>query len=501
MRGDLRLYQAALLAGLPQAPSEYNPFRNPEAALARRNEVLRKMVENGYITQAEATRASQRGLGLKHGTRYIQRREPYFFDYVQEKLIERYGVGVVRRGGLRIHTTIDPKMQDQARERRSTPYYADPAGPSSAIVAIDPANGKIRAMASSGTLPRRNFNLAAQGHRQPGSAFKTFVLTAAIRKGVDPDSTYYTSKPLDIDDPTYGHWEVKTFGNSYIGTVSLTRATLSSDNTVYAQLILDIGPKAVCETAKLLGITTKLDCYPAEGLGGLTLGVTPLEMAGAYATLASGGVRHRPTGIEKVVFPDGKSENLANSKGKRVLTDGEAYEVTKVLKMNVQSRHRHRGQLRLPGGRQDGDHRRGEGRLVRGIHAQAVRGGLGRVSEGGHRDAGRAGRHIRRARLARVHGARPRRPTATTSRRRQSRPSCRRTSASTPGPAPPARARTPRRATGGTTTQPDQKYDPRFYEQAPLDQPNQTPPEQVQPEQPAPGNNGNGNGNGNPAPG
>ena len=119
--------------------------------------------------------------------------------------------------------------------------------------------------------------------------------------------------------------------------MSLTRATLSSDNTVYAQLILDLGPQKVCETAKLLGITTKLDCYPAEGLGGLTRGVTPLEMAGAYATLASGGVRHRPTGIEKVVFPDGKSENLANSKGKRVLTDGEAYAVTKVLKMNVQS--------------------------------------------------------------------------------------------------------------------------------------------------------------------
>jgi penicillin-binding protein 1A len=163
------------------------------------------------------------------------------------------------------------------------------------------------------------------------------VLTTAIRKGIDPDTTYYTSKPLHINDPLYGKWDVKTFGNSYIGTVSLTRATLSSDNTVYAQLILDVGPKAVCETAKLLGITTKLDCYPAEGLGGLTRGVTTLEMAGAYATLASGGVRHRPTGIERVVFPDGKSENLAKSEGKRVLTDGQAYEVTRVLKMNVQS--------------------------------------------------------------------------------------------------------------------------------------------------------------------
>jgi penicillin-binding protein 1A len=333
---NLELHESALLAGLTQAPSQYNPFRNPQAAVERRNDVLKKMLENEYITQAEYADAAGRDLDLKRGRRYVQRREPYFFDYVQEQLIERYGVGVVRRGGLRIHTTINPKMQDVARDAINS-YYGDPAGPSAAIVAIDPANGKIRAMASSGTYGDRRFNLAAQGHRQPGSAFKTFVLTAAVRKGIDPDSTTYTSKPLNIDDPAFGKWEVKTFGNSYSGTVSLTRATLSSDNTVYAQLILDIGPKAVCETAKLLGITTKLDCYPAEGLGGLTRGVTSLEMAAAYATLASGGVRHRPTGIERVVFPDGKSENLGSSAGKRVLTDGQAAEVTRILEMNVQS--------------------------------------------------------------------------------------------------------------------------------------------------------------------
>jgi penicillin-binding protein 1A len=332
----LELHESALLAGLTQAPSQYNPFRNPQAAIERRNEVLRKMLENRYITRAEYEDAAGRDLELERGRRYVQRREPYFFDYVQEKLIERYGVGVVRRGGLRIHTTINPKMQDVARDALNS-YYGDPAGPASAIVAIDPANGKIRAMASTTTYGERRFNLAAQGHRQPGSAFKTFVLTAAIRKGIDPDSTTYASRPLNIDDPEYGKWEVKTFGDSYSGTVSLTRATLSSDNTVYAQLILDVGPKAVCETAKLLGITTKLDCYPAEGLGGLTRGVTSLEMASAYATLASGGIRRRPTGIERVVFPDGKSENLASGEGKRVLTDGQAYEVTRILEMNVQS--------------------------------------------------------------------------------------------------------------------------------------------------------------------
>ena len=333
---DLELDEAALLAGLPQAPSEYNPFRNPAAAIERRNEVLRQMVEVGFITPAEGAEAAQKKLKLKRGTRYTTRREPYFFDYVQEKLIERYGVGVARAGGLRIHTTIDPEMQQAARDAINA-YYGDPAGPSSAIVAIDPTNGKVKAMASSGNYTDRTFNIAAQGHRQPGSAFKTFVLTAAILKGVDPDSTSYTSKPVALDVGDQAPWEVKTFGNSYMGNVSLTRATLSSDNTVYAQLIMDLGPKAVCRAARRLGITTKLDCYPAEGLGGLTRGVTTLEMARAYATLAAGGVRRRPTGIERVVFPDGKSENLGKSEGKRVMTDGQAYEVTKILEMNIQS--------------------------------------------------------------------------------------------------------------------------------------------------------------------
>jgi penicillin-binding protein 1A len=332
---ELTLAEAATLAGLPQAPSQYNPFQNARAALARRNEVLDAMADHGYITPAARNEAQVAPLDVKQGTRYTRRREPYFFDYVQEQLIERYGVGVYRRGGLKVHTTINPKMQDVAREAINS-YYADPLGPGSALVSIDPANGEIKAMASSGTYQGSRFNLAAQGHRQPGSAFKTMVLTTAVRQGIDPDSTSYVSKPLSIDDPTYGHWDVKTFGGTYSGSQSLTRATLSSDNSVYAQLILDVGPENVCKTAKMLGITTKLDCYPAEGLGGLRLGVTPLEMAGAYATLAAGGVRHKPTAIAKVVFPDGKSEDLASSEGKRVLTDGEAYEVTRILEMNVQ---------------------------------------------------------------------------------------------------------------------------------------------------------------------
>ena len=286
----------------------------------RRNEVLEQMLDNSYITPLEYREAASRKLGLKRGFRYVNRREPYFFDYVQEKLIERYGVGVARRGGLRIHTTINPALQDSAREAVNA-YYADPAGPSSAIVAIDPTNGKIRAMASTGTYADSNFNLAAQGHRQPGSAFKTFVLVTALRQGVDPNSTTYTSKPLDLIVPEYGPWKVSTYDDSYGGTMSITQATLRSDNTVYAQLTLDVGPENVGRMAKKLGVKTPLKVdgafVPSMGLG--SIAVSPLDMASAYATLAAGGISCQPMTIRKVVLPNGKEDDSAGW-GKRNIT-------------------------------------------------------------------------------------------------------------------------------------------------------------------------------------
>src|SRR4051795_9052222 len=333
---DLTVEQGALLAGLPQAPSEYNPFKNPSAALGRRNEVLRAMVKSHYITQAQALEAMNKPLKLRAGNKYFRRSEPYFFDYVSELLIEKYGLNTYRRGGLKVYTTIDPSLQQAARQAIAG-QLNQPNDPSAAVVSIDPRNGYIRAMASSGTYKHRNFNLAAQGHRQPGSTFKTFVLTTAVLKGVNPDAVSYVSKPLALPIGGGQIWKVKTYEGTYEGRVNLTKATLKSDNTVFAQLDLDLGPKAVAHTAHKMGITTALDGLPAEGLGGLRLGVSPLEMADAYAPLASGGGHHKPVAITKVEFPDGKSDNLGEVKGDRVMTDGQAYEVTKVLKENVQS--------------------------------------------------------------------------------------------------------------------------------------------------------------------
>lgn len=198
----LTLEQSALLAGLPQAPSDYNPILNPEGARERRNDVLASMAKLGYISRERAQEGQQRGLGIKLSDTYFVQRQPYFFDYVEDKLIEKYGVNTVRKGGLRVYTTVDPDLQDVGLEamRSALPYSEDPAA---ALVSIDPSNGHIEAMVSSSNYEDSQFNLAAQGHRQPGSTFKTFVLTEAIKQGIDPYSTYYTSMPLSLDLPEW----------------------------------------------------------------------------------------------------------------------------------------------------------------------------------------------------------------------------------------------------------------------------------------------------------
>jgi penicillin-binding protein 1A len=331
---ELDLEESALLAGIPQSPSLYNPLQNPRGALNRRNDVLDHMADQGYISDGEAATTKAMPLETNPGDQYSRIREPYFFDFVEQQLIERYGVNTVRQGGLKVYTTVFPELQEAARAAiENNLYYS--TDPSAAVVSIDPKTGYVRAMASSGAYQTQQFNLAAQGHRQPGSAFKTFALTTAVRRGIDPDSTYYTSRPLNLNLPEWGHWEVSTYGDSYSGTISLHEATLHSDNTVYAQLALDLGPQSVADTAREMGIGTHLDGIPAETLGGLRLGVSPLEMADAYATLASYGMHNEPIAIRKVEFPDGHTDETGKPKRDRVFEDGVAYEVTQILEDNV----------------------------------------------------------------------------------------------------------------------------------------------------------------------
>jgi penicillin-binding protein 1A len=304
---NLTLPEAAMIAGLPQATDTYSPVRNPNAARTRRNEVLRKMADLGMISQAQASQAIASPLGLHVSKYYFKRDEKYFFDYVQDQLFQQYGAATVRQGGLKVYTTIDLEKQREARAAIRENLAG--VGPASAIVTIDPKTGYIEAMASSQNYAQSNFNLAVQGHRQPGSTFKVMVLMTALREGVNPDTTHYVSKsPTHIDDPPYAPFDIKTYGGTGAGYLSIRQATLKSDNSVYIQLAMDLGPDKVKQTARDLGITSKLNGYPAEALGGLEDGVSPLEMARAYATIASGGWRSRPTAIRKIVFPGGRTE-------------------------------------------------------------------------------------------------------------------------------------------------------------------------------------------------
>ena len=330
---QLDIAQSALLAGLPQAPSDYNPFRDPGLALARLHDVLKAMVQSHYITQQQADIADASPLQVHPNNAYTFKREPYVFDYVRQSLIQRFGLKTVEQGGLKVYTTIDLKRQQEARQAIIN-NEGQPGDPAAALVTVDPTNGHILAMATSSTYGQTNFDYATQAHRQTGSAFKVFVLMTLIHdyQG-DPNQTYYNSHELLPGWlPGYPTYHVQTSELSYLGNVNITKAAALSDNTVFAQLDADMGPDKVRDTAYAMGITSHLDGLPAEGIGGLRIGVSPLEMADAYATLASGGIHHPPTAITKVAFSDGSAINLGDSPGNRVFTDGEAYAATTVLK-------------------------------------------------------------------------------------------------------------------------------------------------------------------------
>ena len=336
---QLNLEQAALLAGLPQAPSQYNPFLDSSAARLRRNEVLTKMAELHYISGVQASAAKSAPLEVRHGNYYSQRSEPFFFEYVREQLIHRYGRSTVEQGGLKVDTTINLNMQRQAR-KAITDVLNEPEDPASAIVTLNPHNGEIEAMAESESYEQSQYNLAADGHRQPGSTFKAIDLADALSRGIDPNSTYYLSHTLEpgwlAAEPNY---KVETFeGTSLNKSLNLVNATLASDNTIYAQLAADLGESTVTQMAYKMGVTTHLSSYPAEALGGLTLGVTPLEMAVVYATLADGGWRNTPIAITKVVFPNGRVDSSWGKPHRvKVLSDGVTAEETSILHDNVLS--------------------------------------------------------------------------------------------------------------------------------------------------------------------
>ncbi len=347
---ELNLPEAALLAGLPQAPTTYDPFGNPRDARVRRDQVLRAMLESGAIDRDQYRWAAARPLGLEPGRLYKTLREPYFFTYVRDELVREYGVATVHSGGLKVYTTIIPGWQRAAERaiKDALPYPTDPAA---ALISIDPKTGAIRAMTAVTPGRRGNqYNLISQARRQPGSTFKTIVLAAAVEMGANPESEGYVSAPFyyrpepegDCESGAGGWWCVETYGNDYYGWSTLESATLRSDNTVYAQLTLDVGPARVASMARRLGVRSPLDVrgayVPSMGLGAIP--VSPMDLASAYATLAAGGIYSQPMAIRKVVLANGRVDGEAGwgkPRRKRAISDGVADAVTDVLEQNMTS--------------------------------------------------------------------------------------------------------------------------------------------------------------------
>ena len=330
----LTLEQAALLAGLPQAPSIYDPFHDAADALARRNQVLYAMRQNGDIDgETYVAAVGDRSLHLKPGSAYSRIKEPYFFGYVEDLLQEAYGANTVRSGGLKVVTTIDPTLQAAARTAIEHILTAK-TDPASAIVAIDPKTGAIRAMtAVTPGNDSNQFNFVTSAHRQPGSTFKTITLAAAVAAGMDPFNTFYLSAPFYYAPLK---WKVETYEHTYSGVESVANSTVQSDNTVYARLALDVGPENIVAMAQKLGVRSPLPAVPSLTLG--SVGVTPLDMASAYATLAAGGIYSKPMAITKVVLPNGKVDTQTGwgrPQQDRVIPDWVASTVTKVLENNM----------------------------------------------------------------------------------------------------------------------------------------------------------------------
>jgi penicillin-binding protein 1A len=290
---DVAPHEAALLAGMIASPSMYDPIQHPKAAAARRNLVLQRMLDQGTINQPQYEEAVRQSLPAEDDVDppNTESEQPYFTTWMTEHLLDEYPAGRVFAGGLKVRTTIDPELQ-QAAESAIVGRLAG-VGPDASLVAIKNDTGEVRAMVGGSDFNARPFNLATNGHRQPGSAFKPFILVRALDDGIDPNSTW-ASQPKEL--PFIGEkgpelFKVSNYEDSYLGAGSLWSATATSDNSIFAELGMKVKPKRVARVAQRMGIRTELSTNPAMLLGGLTEGVTPLEMAYAYSTIANDGER------------------------------------------------------------------------------------------------------------------------------------------------------------------------------------------------------------------
>ena len=320
---DVTPAEAAMLAGLIASPSLYDPVVNPRNATARRNLVLTRMYEQGMITKADYEENTRQSVPDEDEVDppTTESEQPYFTSWMTQQLVDRYRPGRVFGGGLKIKTTIDPEMQ-AAAENAVAGRLAG-VGPDASLVAIENRTGEVKAMVGGSSFNARPFNLATNGHRQPGSSFKPFILLRALADGIDPNSVW-ASQPKQL--PFRGEkgpelFKVSNYEDSYLGSSSLWSATATSDNSVFAELGMEVKPKRVARLANRMGIRTELSTNPAMLLGGLEQGVTPLEMAYAYSTIANEGKRISgslaPNGSGPVAFTKVEGKGFTETNERR----------------------------------------------------------------------------------------------------------------------------------------------------------------------------------------
>ncbi|MDX6473895.1 MAG: penicillin-binding protein [Gaiellaceae bacterium] len=338
----LKPWEAALLAGIPADPSLYDPVAHPQAARARRTTVLRLMLQQNVIPLSDYKRYVKEPMPKPQDVQLsgvMGQSAPYFGEYVKQQLIAKLGAKQVLGGGYRVYTTIDLRLQKLASAAIHK-WLPSPNGPQAALVTIDPSTGAVLAMVGGANFHQSQFNLAVQGERQPGSAFKPFVLATALKQGIAPQTTF-VSKPVSIFLGDR-YWNVHNYEGEYLGPIDLTKAIAASDNAVFAQLTRVVGPANVATTAHQLGITGHLDGVFSIGLG--TQAVNPLEMARAYGSFANGGYRidgktfgNEPRAVTKIDDVTGKQVYDNAPVKKQVLTPAEDELLTQLLQGVVTS--------------------------------------------------------------------------------------------------------------------------------------------------------------------